>query len=84
MATKKTSTRKAAPTVAILMGSSNDWDVMQHGARQLKDFGVSLRSARVVRASHTRNCWRSMSNNASRAEPSASSPAPAAPRTWRA
>ncbi|MGH8759660.1 MAG: 5-(carboxyamino)imidazole ribonucleotide mutase, partial [Burkholderiales bacterium] len=32
-------TRKApAPLVSIVMGSSNDWDVMQHAARQLKDF----------------------------------------------
>ena len=34
-------TRKAtAPLVSIVMGSSNDWGVMQHAARQLKDFGV--------------------------------------------
>ena len=28
------------PLVGIVMGSQNDWDVMQHAARQLKDFGV--------------------------------------------
>jgi 5-(carboxyamino)imidazole ribonucleotide mutase len=52
MAIKKTSTRKDTPTVAILMGSNNDWDVMQHGARELKDFGVSY-EARVLSAHRT-------------------------------
>src|SRR5947207_8732396 len=28
------------PLVGIVMGSQSDWDVMQHAARQLKDFGV--------------------------------------------
>ena len=27
--------------VGVVMGSTSDWDVMQHAARQLKDFGVS-------------------------------------------
>ena len=52
MANNKTSKRKGVPAVAILMGSSNDWDVMQHGARQLKDFGVSY-EARVLSAHRT-------------------------------
>ena len=26
--------------VGIVMGSTNDWDVMRHAARQLRDFGV--------------------------------------------
>ena len=52
MAGNKTSKRKDAPTVAILMGSTNDWDVMQHGARQLKDFGVSY-EARALSAHRT-------------------------------
>jgi 5-(carboxyamino)imidazole ribonucleotide mutase len=52
MAISKRSPRKEAPTVAILMGSSNDWDVMQHGARQLKDFGVSY-EARALSAHRT-------------------------------
>ena len=52
MAKSKSSRRKGAPAVAILMGSSNDWDVMQHGARQLKDFGVSY-EARVLSAHRT-------------------------------
>jgi 5-(carboxyamino)imidazole ribonucleotide mutase len=43
-------TRKAtAPLVSIVMGSSNDWDTMQHAARQLKDFGVAY-EARVLSA----------------------------------
>ncbi len=52
MAITKTPKRKDAPTVAILMGSSNDWDVMQHGAKQLKDFGVSY-EARALSAHRT-------------------------------
>ncbi len=48
MATRKT----AAPQVAIVMGSSNDWDVMQHAARQLKDFGVRY-EARALSAHRT-------------------------------
>jgi 5-(carboxyamino)imidazole ribonucleotide mutase len=34
------------------MGSSNDWDVMQHAARQLKDFGVPY-EARALSAHRT-------------------------------
>jgi 5-(carboxyamino)imidazole ribonucleotide mutase len=52
MASNKTSKGKGAPTVAILMGSTNDWDVMQHGAKQLKDFGVSY-EARALSAHRT-------------------------------
>jgi 5-(carboxyamino)imidazole ribonucleotide mutase len=52
MASNKTSKLKGAPTVAILMGSTNDWDVMQHGAKQLKDFGVSY-EARALSAHRT-------------------------------
>ena len=35
--------------VAIVMGSSSDWEVMQQAARQLQDFGVSCDS-RVISA----------------------------------
>ena len=35
--------------VAIVMGSSNDWEVMQQAARQLQDFGVTY-DARVISA----------------------------------
>lgn len=35
--------------VAIIMGSANDWDVMQQSARALQDFGVSY-DARVISA----------------------------------
>jgi 5-(carboxyamino)imidazole ribonucleotide mutase len=31
---------KAAPLVGIVMGSSSDWDVMQHAVAMLKQFGV--------------------------------------------
>ncbi|MGQ0577501.1 MAG: 5-(carboxyamino)imidazole ribonucleotide mutase [Betaproteobacteria bacterium] len=46
-------TRKAtAPLVSIVMGSSNDWNVMQHAAQQLKDFGVRY-DARALSAHRT-------------------------------
>jgi 5-(carboxyamino)imidazole ribonucleotide mutase len=37
------------PLVAIIMGSSSDWEVMQQAARQLQDFGVAY-DARVISA----------------------------------
>ena len=37
------------PLVSIIMGSENDWEVMQQAAKQLKDFGVSW-DARVISA----------------------------------
>jgi 5-(carboxyamino)imidazole ribonucleotide mutase len=37
------------PLVAIVMGSSSDWEVMQHAARALQDFGVEF-DARVISA----------------------------------
>jgi len=40
------------PVVGVVMGSQSDWDVMQHAARVLKDFGVSY-EARVVSAHRT-------------------------------
>jgi 5-(carboxyamino)imidazole ribonucleotide mutase len=40
------------PLVGIVMGSTNDWEVMQHAARQLKDFGVSY-EARALSAHRT-------------------------------
>jgi 5-(carboxyamino)imidazole ribonucleotide mutase len=52
MAKRNAAKSKASPLVAIIMGSSNDWDVMQHSARQLKDFGVSY-EARVLSAHRT-------------------------------
>ncbi|MFA5372402.1 MAG: 5-(carboxyamino)imidazole ribonucleotide mutase [Sideroxydans sp.] len=39
----------AKPLVSIVMGSSNDWEIMQQAAQQLKDFGVSF-DARVISA----------------------------------
>ena len=38
--------------VGIVMGSTSDWDVMQHVARQLKDFGVEY-EARALSAHRT-------------------------------
>ena len=35
--------------VAIIMGSANDWEIMQQSARALQDFGVSY-DARVISA----------------------------------
>lgn len=37
------------PLVAIIMGSSSDWEVMQQAARQLQDFGINY-DARVISA----------------------------------
>jgi 5-(carboxyamino)imidazole ribonucleotide mutase len=37
------------PRVSIIMGSANDWDVMQQSARALQDFGVEY-DARVISA----------------------------------
>ncbi len=39
----------AKPLVSIVMGSANDWEVMQQAARQLQDFGVTF-DARVISA----------------------------------
>ncbi len=38
--------------VGIVMGSTSDWDVMQHAARQLRDFGVPY-EARALSAHRT-------------------------------
>lgn len=37
------------PLVSIVMGSANDWEMMQLAARQLQDFGVTY-DARVISA----------------------------------
>jgi len=37
------------PLISIVMGSSNDWEIMQQAAQQLKDFGVAF-DARVISA----------------------------------
>jgi 5-(carboxyamino)imidazole ribonucleotide mutase len=40
------------PLVGLVMGSDSDWDVMQHAARRLTEFGVE-HEARVVSAHRT-------------------------------
>jgi len=40
------------PLVGVVMGSQSDWDVMQHAARILKDFGVPFEQ-KVVSAHRT-------------------------------
>ena len=40
------------PKVGVVMGSQSDWDVMQHAAQVLKDFGVPFEH-RVVSAHRT-------------------------------
>src|ERR1043165_1787550 len=40
------------PKGGVVMGSQSDWDVMQHAARVLKDFGVAFES-QVVSAHRT-------------------------------
>jgi 5-(carboxyamino)imidazole ribonucleotide mutase len=42
----------SSPAVGIVMGSTSDWDVMQHAARQLKDFSVAY-EARALSAHRT-------------------------------
>src|SRR3954471_16375379 len=40
------------PLVGIVMGSNSDWEVMQHAARRLAEFGVA-HETRVVSAHRT-------------------------------
>ncbi|AZG12460.1 5-(carboxyamino)imidazole ribonucleotide mutase [Cupriavidus pauculus] len=42
-------TQAAKPVVGVVMGSSSDWDVMQHAVAMLKDFNVPF-EAQVVSA----------------------------------
>ncbi len=37
---KKSPKTSRSPVVGVVMGSPSDWDVMQHSARMLADFGV--------------------------------------------
>jgi 5-(carboxyamino)imidazole ribonucleotide mutase len=41
-----------APLVGVVMGSTSDWDVIQHAARRLSDFGIP-HETRVVSAHRT-------------------------------
>ena len=43
------STPHTQPLVGVVMGSSSDWDVMQHAVAMLKEFGVPY-EAQVVSA----------------------------------
>jgi 5-(carboxyamino)imidazole ribonucleotide mutase len=43
---------KKTPVVGVVMGSSSDWDVMQHAAKMLEHFGVPFET-RVVSAHRT-------------------------------
>ncbi len=38
-----------APVVGVVMGSSSDWDVMQHAVAMLKEFGIA-HEAQVISA----------------------------------
>ncbi|HZB46097.1 MAG TPA: AIR carboxylase family protein, partial [Pyrinomonadaceae bacterium] len=42
----------AAPLVAVVMGSTSDWETMRHAAEVLKEFGVP-HECRVVSAHRT-------------------------------
>lgn len=42
-------TQTAAPVVGVVMGSSSDWDVMQHAVTMLKEFGIA-HEAQVISA----------------------------------
>jgi 5-(carboxyamino)imidazole ribonucleotide mutase len=52
-------------SVGIVMGSTSDWDVMQHAARQLDAFGVAFET-RVVSAHRTPDWLFEYAENASR------------------
>lgn len=43
------SSAAASPIVGVVMGSSSDWEVMQHAVNMLNDFGIAS-EARVVSA----------------------------------
>lgn len=43
------STSSQAPVIGVVMGSSSDWDVMQHAVSMLKEFGIPF-EAQVVSA----------------------------------
>ncbi len=43
------STNSQAPVIGVVMGSSSDWDVMQHAVSMLKEFGIPF-EAQVVSA----------------------------------
>src|SRR3954468_14225550 len=41
--------KSAAPVIGVVMGSSSDWEVMQHAVAILKEFGIA-HEARVISA----------------------------------
>jgi len=43
------STNSQTPVIGVVMGSSSDWDVMQHAVNMLKEFGIPF-EAQVVSA----------------------------------
>lgn len=53
------------PLVGIVMGSQSDWEVMQHAARQIAEFGVAY-EARVVSAHRTPDLLYEYAENAAR------------------
>ena len=48
----KKAARPEPPLVGVVMGSTSDWETMQHAAETLERFGVPLREARRVGAPH--------------------------------
>ena len=48
----KSSAVQAAPLVGVIMGSSSDWETMEHAANTLRDLGVPFET-RVVSAHRT-------------------------------
>eukprot|EP01031_Cornospumella_fuschlensis_P050227 gene50227-61458_t len=47
--TKKSTNTPAKPVVGVVMGSSSDWDTMQHAVQILTQFGIA-HEAQVVSA----------------------------------
>jgi 5-(carboxyamino)imidazole ribonucleotide mutase len=68
------------PKVGVVMGSQSDWDVMQHAARVLKDFGVPFQTG-VLSAHRTPDAMFEYAEQARGRGSPASSRARAARRT---
>lgn len=63
----KASKKVAKPLIAIIMGSTSDWETMQHAAQVLNDFGVP-HLCEVVSAHRTPQKMANFAGNAEAAE----------------
>lgn len=74
---------QSAPLVGVVMGSSSDWDVMQHAVVLLKEFDIPF-EAQVVSAHRMPDDMFRYAEAARGRACAPSSPVPAARRTCRA